>query len=255
MRDIYQDARLYDALTGQHFAGADLPYWQHQCAQYGGPVLELACGSGRLTIPLAREGIDIEGLDLSPDMLALAREKSRGLHLPWHLGDAADFAVDRKFSTIFLPNNSLGHLLRWLDLVTCLNHVRRHLMRDGRFLLDYFNPSLSLLMRDSGVRYPAGEFTHPETGEQVVITETNAYDTATQINHIQWFWRFESRAEEIVSDLPMRVYFPQELDALLTVSGFVIEEKYGGYDLSPFTASSQKQLIVARPRRGDEEQA
>ncbi len=248
MTDIYQDARLYDALTGQHFAGADLPYWQRQCARYGGPVLELACGSGRLTIPLAREGIDIEGLDLSPAMLALAREKSQGLHLQWHLGDAADFTIDRKFSTIFLPNNSLGHLLHWGDLVACLNHVRRHLKHNGWFLLDYFNPSLSLLMRDSDTRFPVAEFTHPETGEQVVITEMNAYDSATQINHIQWFWRFEGSGKETVSDLPMRVYFPQELDALLTVSGFVIEEKYGGYDLSPFTASSQKQLIVAWPR-------
>ena len=246
MTDIYQDARLYDALTGQHFAGRDLPYWQKQCARFGGPVLELACGSGRLTIPLAKDSIDIEGLDLSSAMLALAREKSQGLHLPWHLGDAADFTIDRKFLMVFLPNNSLGHLLHWRDLAACLKCVRQHLKPGGRFLLDYFNPSLSLLMRDSNTPFPVAEFTHPETGEAVIITETNKYNAATQINHIQWFWRFESREKEIISDLPMRVYFPQELDALLTVSGFIIEEKYGGYDLSSFTASSQKQLIVAK---------
>lgn len=247
MADIYEDARLYDALGAQQFGGGDLAYWRRLCARQDGPVLELACGSGRLTVPLAEEGVDIEGLDLSESMLALARQKSeeRGLKLPWHLDDAADFAVDRKFSFIFLPNNSVAHLLRWLDLVSCLNCVKRHLGRNGRFALDYFNPSLALLTRDPNTRSPAGDFLHPDTGGMVVVTETARYDAATQINHIQWFRRFEGRAEEAVSDLPMRVYFPQELDALLSYAGFVIEEKYGGYDLSPFTAASQKQLIVA----------
>jgi SAM-dependent methyltransferase len=248
MADIYGDARLYEALGAQQFGGSDLAYWQRLCARYGGPVLELACGSGRLTIPLADEGVDIEGLDISPAMLALARKKSDAcsLNLRWHLGDAADFTVDRKFSFIFLPNNSVAHLLRWLDLVSCLNCVKRHLGGDGRFALDYFNPALALLLRDPAERFPVAAFTHPDTGEEVVVTETSTYDSATQINHIRWFWRFEGRAEEVVSDLPMRVYFPQELDALLSCAGFVIEEKYGGYDMSPFTTTSQKQLIVVR---------
>ena len=247
MADIYQDARLYDVLVGAHFGGSDLAYWQQQCAQYVGPTLELACGSGRLTIPLANEGVDIEGLDLSASMLARAREKSRGLHLPWHLGDATDFTVDRKFSFIFLPNNSIAHLLNCFDLISCLNRVRRHLTKEGRFALDYFNPSLALLLRGPEERSPVAEFAHPDTGERVTVTEASAYDNATQINHIRWFWRFEAEDTETVTDLPMRVYFPQELDDLLAVSGFAIEEKYGDYDLSPFTASSQKQLIVARP--------
>lgn len=247
MADIYEDARLYDALGAGHFGGSDLPYWRRQCQRYGGPVLELACGSGRLTVPLAEEGLDIEGLDISPPMLALAREKSdaRGLPLPWHLGDMADFTVDRRFSFIFLPNNSVAHLLGWLDLVSCLNRVRRHLKSGGRFALDYFNPSLALLTRALEVPSPFAEVRHPETGEAVSVTETSAYDAATQINRIQWHWRFAA-GHETVSDLAMRVYFPQELDALLSCAGFVIEEKYGDYDLSPFTSASQKQLIVAR---------
>lgn len=248
MTDIYQDARLYNALGTAQFGGSDLAYWRRQCRKYGGPVLELACGSGRLTIPLAEEGADIEGLDLSPAMLALAREKfgERGLRLRWHLGDAADFTIDRRFSTIFLPNNSLAHLLTRQDLLNCLTCVRRHLADGGRFLLDYFNPSLPLLMRDPAGRHPVADFLHPDTGERVVVTESGVYDTATQINHIRWFWRFGDHDAEVVSDLPMRVYFPQELDALLSCAGFVIKEKYGDYDLSPFTTASQKQLIVAQ---------
>lgn len=246
MADIYEDARLYDALGAQHFGGSDLAYWRRLCAWYGSPALELACGSGRLTIPLAQQGVDIEGLDLSPAMLALAREKSRGLRLPWHLGDAADFTLHRRFSLIFLPNNSVAHLLTWGSLLSCLARVRAHLGDGGRFALDYFNPSLALLTRDPGARSPVGEFPHPDTGEPVVVTETAAYDSATQINHLRWFWR-SGDGPETASRLPMRVYFPQEMDALLTAGGFAIEAKWGDYDRSPFTASSPKQLIVARP--------
>lgn len=189
MADTYQDARLYDALSVQQYGGSDLVYWQQQCAQSCGSVLELACGSGRLTILLADAGMDIEGLDLSPAMLAVAQEKSRarGLRLRWHLCDAADFALDGRFSAIFLPNNSLAHLLTRQDLFNCLTCGRRHLADGGRFFLDYFNPSLALLMRDSTGRHPVADFLHPDTGEQVVVTESSVYDTATQINHIRWF--------------------------------------------------------------------
>ena len=200
MGDIYDDARLYDALGAQQFGGSDLAYWQHQCAHHGGAVLELACGSGRLTIPLAEEGVDIEGLDLSPAMLALAREKSRSLSLPWHLGDATEFTVDRKFSLIFLPNNSVAHLLRWIDLVSCLNRVKRHL-RTGwavraRLLQPVTGPADA---RDPAGAFPGCGLRPPGYGrgggrdrEQAPMT------TATQINHIRWFWRFEGRAEEVV---------------------------------------------------------
>jgi len=95
-------------------------------------------------------------------------------------------------------------------------------------------------------RFPVIAFTNPEDGASVVVTESSVYDAATQINHAWWFWRLEDRAEEVVSELPMRVYFPQELDALLALAGFDIEVKYGSYDLVPFTSASQKQLIVAR---------
>ena len=123
MADIYEDARLYDALGVQQFGGSDLAYWQRQCARYGGPALELACGSGRLTIPLAEEGVDIEGLDLSPAMLALAREKSdRGACICsgiWVTPPISRWTGG--FRSIFLPNNSLAHLLTWRDLVSCLS--------------------------------------------------------------------------------------------------------------------------------------
>lgn len=247
MADIYQDPRLYDFLCGA-MGWEDLTYWSEQCRICGGPVLELACGSGRLTVPLAEQGIEIEGLDLSEGMLAVASENAskHGLAVPWHLAECTDFDLECLYSMIFFPNNSIAHLLHWRDLEKCLACVRRHLAGDGYFLIDYFNPALGVLQRESGIEYTVGEFLHPDDGTRVVVTETNVYDTATQINHIHWHWKFEAGRPEVTSYLPMRVYFPQELDALLSSAGFTIVEKYGSYALSPFTNLSQKQLIVAK---------
>ncbi len=181
-------------------------------------------------------------------MLTLAREKAAhaNLQVDWYLGDMADFDLDRRFSLIFVPNNSLAHLLTWQDFGLCLACVRRHLADDGRFMLDYFNPSLMLLSRDPNTRYPAGSFDAPGGSRQISVSEQVRYDAATQINHIRWFWHSEATSEEQISDYSMRVYFPQELDALLTHNGFAIEDKYGDFDFSPFTSASRHQLIVAK---------
>jgi len=211
-------------------------------------VLELACGSGRLTLPIAGIGTEIAGLDASEPMLTLAREKAAhaNLQVDWYLGDMADFNLDRRFPLIFVPNNSIAHLLTWQDFGRCLACVRQHLTADGRFMLDYFNPSLMLLSRDPNTRYPAGSFDAPGGSGQISVSEQVRYDAATQINHIRWFWHSEATSEEQISDYSMRVYFPQELDALLTHNGFAIEDKYGDFDFSPFTSASRHQLIVAK---------
>lgn len=248
MTSIYEDALLYDALSGQHFGGADFDLWRLLCAEAKGPVLELACGTGRLTLPLAENGAEIEGLDASAPMLALAREKSKvqDQAISWHQGDMADFTLGRKFALIFLPNNSVAHLRTWQELAACLGCVRRHLAPGGRFALDYFNPSLALLTRDPNTRFPVGTFDAPDGTGRVHLTEQVAYDSDTQISRARWVWTFADGREKS-ADLSLRVFFPQELDALLDASGFVIEAKYGDYDRAPFTAKSPKQLLVTRP--------
>ena len=256
MVDLYEDARRYDALTQQHFGSHDAAYWKMQAAQCGGPVLELACGAGRLTLPIAEQGTQIAGLDASGPMLALAREKASAanLQIDWHLGNMADFDLKRRFSLIFVPNNSIAHLPTWQDFGRCLACVRRHLAEDGRFMLDYFNPSLTLLSRDPIQHYPAGTFDAPDGSGLIRVFEQVRYDAAAQINHIRWFWNSEATGEEQVSEFSMRVYFPQELDALLAVNGFAIEEKYGDFDLSPFTSASRHQLLVAKTPRMEKDE-
>lgn len=247
MADIYEDARRYVAMTEQHFASGDVAYWKAQAAYANGAVLELACGAGRLALPIAADSVEIAGLDTSASMLELARERAAKLDLPiqWYQADMSDFDLGQQYALIFLPNNSVAHLLTWQDFGRCLGCVRQHLAAGGRFMLDYFNPALGLLSRDPERHFPVGTFNAPDGSGQIIVSEQSAYDTARQINQIRWFWRTETTGAEEITEFSMRVYFPQELDALLFSHGFTIEAKYGDYNLSPFTSASRHQLIVA----------
>ncbi|MFH1010790.1 MAG: class I SAM-dependent methyltransferase, partial [bacterium] len=166
----------------------------------------------------------------------------------WIHADCRDFRLDRKFKTIIFPSNSIAVLYDLESIEACLSCVRNHLSDDGRFIIHYFNTRFDYLTRDPTERFPVAEYPDPDGKGQLVVTESNIYDTANQINHIRWFYKFENQAEEHVEELNMRIFFPQELDALLHYNGFAIDAKYGDYDETPFESTSLRQLIVCRKR-------
>ena len=133
--DIYLDGRQYDRLFGT--GDADLPFWLSLAYQYGDPVLELACGTGRVSLALAQAGFRVTGLDNSEGMLGQARRKSReaGLEVGWVAADMRDFDLDRVFSLIIMPANALCHLLDLNSFESCMAQVRKHLAPDGRFAI------------------------------------------------------------------------------------------------------------------------
>ena len=242
-RDLYDDGRHYDLLMpGPH----DLPFWQRQAELYGQPVLELACGTGRLTIPLAQAGFDITGLDIAPAMLLVAREKVErcGATVTFSQGNCADFSLNRKFRLIFIAENSLSHLLERKEVEACFRCVRQHLAPDGRFVVDVFTPSARGLARDAAHEYSIGEYEDPDGAGSISVTETGTYDPATQVKHSIWRYQRIGTAEHWDVPVKMRMFYPQEIDLLLECNGFAIEHKYGDFDSSPFGATSGKQLIV-----------
>jgi len=240
--DLYSDGRHYDLQTKGFVE--DIPFYLRQVQKYGQPVLELACGTGRITIPLAQKGIQITGLDVSESMLAQARRKAsqKNVAVTWIRADCRDFQQNQKFRLIFIPANSITHLHDLESLETFFSCVRIHLADKGRFVIDVFNPRLDILMRDPTKRYPVAEYSDPDDQGMVTVTESNAYDAAQQINRIKWYYK--TGEEERVVENNMRVFFPQELDGLLQYYGFVIEAKYGNYDETPFESGSPKQLVV-----------
>jgi SAM-dependent methyltransferase len=243
---IYQDGRRYDSLF------ADDPravrFWLNQLLKLGGPVLELASGTGKYLLPASAAGVEIVGLDRSESMLAEARRKAgeAALSLKLVAGDMRAFHLKKTFRCVLIAGNSLCHLLTNRDLEASLKCIRGHLEPGGWLLIDVFVPDVRLLSRAAETRYPFARFLDPIDGQDVVMEYTHSYDSATQVNHVTTFTRRASASEQ-VGHLTMRMYFPQELDALLWHNGFAIHHKFGGYQEEIFGADSQKQLIIATP--------
>jgi len=245
MRGLYDDGRHYDSLMP---GPNDLPFFQSQARKYGDPVLELACGTGRLTIPLRLAGADIVGLDNSQSMLEVARDKTAksGIEIEYVHADARSFSLGRLFRLIFIANNSLSHLLRREDVEACFRCVREHLAPEGRFIVDVFTPWVHFLARDPAQPYQIGQYQDPAGRGQITVSETGRYDSATQVKHSTFHYQRDEQPEGWDVSLTMRMFYPQEIDALLVYNGFTIENKYGDFDQMPYGAASPKQVIVCR---------
>jgi SAM-dependent methyltransferase len=248
--NLYSDAQHYDLVMGAYASGDQLNFYRRQVTRYGEPILELACGSGRFTIPLANEGVNITGVDVSKDMLDLAKLKAskEGVNIRFLKGDMRGFDLGEKFKFIFIPAQSLSHLHTREEVEDCFSCVRQHLADEGRFLIELFNSSVRMLARESGCRYPVGQYEDRRDGSQVFVTEEVRYDAASQVNHIRWFFRDEGTNKETVLSFEMRQFFPQEIDALLWYNGFLIEHKYGNYNEEEFSSDAWKQLIICCPK-------
>jgi len=230
---------------GEH----DVSFWLELTKESGGRVLELACGTGAIAIPLARAGCDVTGLDLAEPMLAEARRKSEvaGVPVDWHHGDIRDFHLGRTYSLIILTSNTLCHLLDLPSLEGCLRCVREHLAEDGRFVVSVFVPDQALLLRRCDEPEVLAEYDDPDGRGKVVITATYEYHPDTQIKHITTCRRIGDTEE--LGTLTMRMYYPQELAALLKYNGFEIVARWGDQKRHPLGPDSRFQMLMCRAKK------
>jgi SAM-dependent methyltransferase len=247
LADIYLDGRHYDRMVPAAHA-PDVAFWIDQARRYGDPVLELACGTGRISVPMAQAGFEVTGIDLSEAMLVEARRKSTeaGVRVHWVRADMRTLQLGGSFRLILLPANALCHLLDLSDFEAWMSGVRRHLAPDGRLAVSVFVPKAELLIDQPGVRFPFAEYDDPDGRGRVVVTQDYVYEPGTQIKRVTTHHAIPGRDAELEGELDMRMYYPQELDALLKYNGFLIESKYGSFDRAPFGAHSEEQIIVCR---------
>ena len=240
----YLDGRHYDLAYSSYTEDIDL--WVGQARNYGGPVLELACGTGRIAIPLAKEGFDVTGVDLAESMLEQARENSRaeGLNVRWVQSDMRDFSLGTTYPLIICPSQSMSRLLFVEDVERCLAAVRAHLDVRGRFIMEVYNPSLEILSRHEDERSPFLEYDHPDGDGTVRVEFSSRYDQATQVLHLTLHYSIPGVSGEPREHVSNRMYFPRELDALLKYNGFEVVEKYGDFEGKAFESGDEYQVVV-----------
>ena len=168
--DLIYDANIYDGMNAQQ---DDIPFYQKWLSKKpNGRMLELCCGTGRLTLPLAKEGFDITGVDITSSMLEKARAKAseQGLDIPFVEGDMRSLDLHEAFDVIFIPFNSIHHLYRNQDLFDALKTVKKHLRGDGLFLFDCFNPNIRYIVDAEKNRQVVAEYA-TEDGRNIRIEQ------------------------------------------------------------------------------------
>ncbi|MBX2870993.1 MAG: class I SAM-dependent methyltransferase [Saprospiraceae bacterium] len=226
---------------------ADLPFYKRWLpTNQDARILELCCGTGRLTIPMAMDGYNISGVDYTASMLESAKIKAsaEGLDIEFFEADIRTLDLPSKYDLIFIPFNSIHHLYKNEDLFKAFKGVKSHLKEGGLFLLDCFNPSIQFIVEGEKEQKEIARYT-TDDGRNVVIKQAMKYESKTQINRIEWHYFINGQFDSI-QNLDMRLFFPQELDSYLKWTGFTIIQKFGGFDEQAFTDHSEKQIFVCR---------
>lgn len=239
---IYDLPQIYEIVMPP---GPCEAFYRAEAQRAPGPVLELACGTGRLTVPLAVAGVDMVGVDGSPSMLALARRKAAAAGAggaAFVEADMRSFSLRRRFGLVMVSCNSLAHLTTRDALMACLRRVARHLRPGGLLAFDVVNPRIELLAR------PVGEVrTIPTRADDgIVIEETARYDPVRQVRTAWWRVRRADAPARPLAALELRQIFPQELPLLVEAAGFRLVARYGDFDRGPFTSDSANQVCLAQ---------
>ena len=242
--DLIYDANIYD---GMNTDLSDLQFYKRWLPQSkGARILELCCGTGRLTLPIAKDGYNISGVDYTSSMLDQAKIKASeaGLEIRFIEADIRTLNLQDKYDLVFIPFNSIHHLYKNEDLFRAFNVVKNHLKEGGLFLLDCFNPNIQYIVEGEKEPKEIAAYT-TEDGRKVLIKQTMRYESKTQINRIEWHYFINGEFNSI-QNLDMRMFFPQELDSYLEWSGFDIIHKYGGFEEEVFNDNSGKQVFVCQ---------
>ena len=185
------DARHCDcAFEAFRSPSGDVGFYRDLAREAGGPILELGCGTGRVLLAIARDGIACTGLDASEEMLEEFRRKGPPENVRLVRGSMQDFDLGtERFGLIFSAFRSFQHLLTVEDQLACLRAVRRHLAPGGLFAFDVFAPNLERVARLEEPEYEEVRWREDET--EIVRFTSVRRDPATQVSEITF--RYERR--------------------------------------------------------------
>jgi len=245
----FDDGALYDLVVGDLDLGLELYLGLAKAAR--GPVLEVACGTGRILLPCLKAGVEIEGLDLFPSMLARLRAKATaaGLNPVLHHANMAGFRLPRRYALIMITFNAFVHNLTAEDQLATLNACREHLLPGGLFVFDTAFPGPHWIGAPSGTRVLEGEIRHPETGLPVRMWDTRTFDRVKQLQHSYNEIEILDAAGKVVathrSKTTLRWIYKAEMELLLRLSGFGRWEILGGFDGRPLEKETDDMIVKA----------
>ena len=203
-----------------------------------GPALELAIGTGRIALPLAARGIRVDGIDISPAMVAKLRAKPGGDRISVTMGDFAQVPVSGEYRLIYVVFNTLHNLLSQDEQVRCLENVADHLTDDGSFVVEAMVPNSLYRLRDD--QYVDAE----SIGIDEVWFDVGRHDPAAQ--------RLEETHVRLTNEgvrlfpIVQRYTWPSELDLMARIAGLRLKERWDGWNREPFTSTNNVVSVYGR---------
>lgn len=245
-------ARYYDADYRDYVDDFDLILTLAQ--EIGDPVLELGCGTGRVLAPLAAQGHDVTGIDVSGPLLEIARAKltavEGGRNIQLVQADMRTYDLLRKdYAFAFCTSNTFMHLMTPQDQLQALRNTHRHLRKGGALLIDLFNPDVVRVVQIDGVQEYADRWTDTDTGRQVVKWMVRAVDWAQQIQETIITYEEtlpEGGSHRVICPFTLRFLWRNEAELMLQTAGFVVEQVWGDFEGSDYDAASDHLILLAR---------
>ena len=202
----------------------------------GGPALELAIGTGRIALPLAAQGIRVDGIDFSSAMVAKLRVKPGGAQIAVTIGNFADVTVKGRYRLIYLIFNTLFNLLSQDEQVRCFENVTDHLTDDGCFVVETFVPAFLHRLRDN--QYVDAE----AIGVAEVRLDVLRHDMERQVieeSHVSL-----SAAGIRLNPVVQRYAWPSELDLMARIAGLRLKQRWASWAREQFTSTSSNCVSV-----------
>ena len=198
-----------------------------------GRALELAIGTGRIGLPLARRGVPVHGIEMSRAMVARLRAKPGGEAIPVTIGDMATTRVDGVFTVAYLVFNTINNLTTQEAQIACFRNVAGHLAPGGCFVIETNIPQLRYLP-------PGQDILAYRAGPGQIVSYT--FDHATQ-QYQGHYARFNGGTGEYLTT-PFRYVWPAELDLMAQLAGLRLRDRWASWNREPFTSDSPSHVSV-----------
>ena len=247
----FDDGELYDILL-QDFSYA-IDFYTGLAREARGPILDVACGTGRVLLPCLQAGADVDGLDLYEGMLNTLRKKAAALRLAPRLytADMSNFRLPRRYALIMITFNAFIHNLTQEAQVRCLELCRQHLMPGGVLAFDTFFPGLGVIGTAENTRVLEGEMRDPRTGLLLRMYDTRTFYRVEQIqrsiNEVEMVGADGAVQTIHRSEFRTRYVYKEEMALLLRVAGFARWEICGDFDRRPLTQETDNMIVFAWP--------
>ncbi len=247
-------ARYYDAENADKTD--DIDFYRDMAEDVSQPILEIGVGSGRVALPLAREGHTVHGIDNNAAMLAMAHERIKADPTPYRKltlqeGDIlTDDVPGGPFEMILLSYNMLMHFHQQSQQLALLSRLRSLVADGGVLIIDLPNAGETFATQDTDAISLERTFIDPASGHMVMQQAVSELDRATQFMRVQWIYDEidgDGAVKRTVAPTVFRYFFPYEVQLLLSMTGFRVHQMLGDVDGSPFEDGCPRMVILAGP--------